>query len=281
MTWSKILKKFKSHRGGQVGLFFICIFVLIAIFAPALAPFEPSVLHDNALRLPPAWSQNSQAGFFLGTDDIGRDLLSRLIYGARISIGTGFFVVFISFSIGVFLGLLAGYFGGKTDSIISRFVDILMSLPSILIAIVIAAILGPSLVNGILAVSIVALPGFIRIVRASVMSEKEKLYVQAEKNFGAGHARILFKNILPNCWGPIIVQSTLAFSDGILNVAALGFLGLGAQAPTPEWGVMLADYKPYMESSPWLVTLPGLCILIVVLAFNLLGDALRDILDPK
>ncbi len=281
MTWAKTFKKFKTHRGGQVGLFFIIIFILISILAPLLAPYDPTTLHQGVLRLPPFWSQTGDIEFLLGTDDIGRDLLSRLIYGARISIGTGFFVVFISFSIGVFLGLLAGYFEGKVDTVISRFVDILMSLPSILIAIVIAAILGPNLVNGILAVSIVALPGFIRIVRASVMSEKEKLYIQAEKNFGAGHIRILFKNILPNCWGPIIVQSTLAFSDGILNVAALGFLGLGAQAPTPEWGVMLADYKPYMESSPWLVTMPGLCILIVVLAFNLLGDALRDILDPK
>lgn len=281
MTWAKIFKKFKTHRGGQVGLFFIFIFIVISILAPLIAPYDPTKLHQGVLRLPPFWSSSGDMQFLLGTDDIGRDLLSRLIYGARISIGTGFFVVFISFSIGVFLGLLAGYFGGKIDTMISRFVDILMSLPSILIAIVIAAILGPNLLNGILAVSIVALPGFIRIVRASVMSEKEKLYIQAEKNFGAGHIRILFKNILPNCWGPIIVQSTLAFSDGILNVAALGFLGLGAQAPTPEWGVMLADYKPYMESSPWLVTMPGLCILIVVLAFNLLGDALRDILDPK
>lgn len=193
----------------------------------------------------------------------------------------GFSVVTLSLIFGVTLGMSAGFFGGYVDKIIMRFIDILMALPSILLAIVVVAILGPGLVNAIIAVSIVAIPSFTRIVRASVMEEIEKEYVQASISFGAKPWRTLLKEVMPNCMAPLIVQATLGFSDGILNAAALGFLGLGAQAPTPEWGIMLSDARIYIQSSPWLVTLPGLFILFSVLGFNLFGDGLRDALDPR
>lgn len=257
------------------------LFLLLAIFAPLLTGFGPEQIHDGALRLPPFWNEGSVAKFPLGTDDLGRDVLTRLIYGSRVSLAVGAIVVLISGLLGTVLGFLAGYFGGWVDSLISRGVDVLLSLPSILIAIVVVAILGPSLINGILAVSIVALPGFIRVSRAAVIVEKQKLFVSAAYSYGAKETRIALKHILPNCMAPLLIQASLGFSDGILNIAALGFLGLGAQPPTPEWGTMLSDAKSFISSSPWLVTLPGLCILIVVLGFNLLGDGLRDLLDPK
>jgi len=190
-------------------------------------------------------------------------------------------VVLFSLTLGTLLGLWAGFQGGKVDTLIMRGVDILMSLPSILLAIVVVAVLGPGLFHAILAVSIVAVPGFIRLVRASVLEEKGKEYVAASRSFGAGPFRQIFLVIFPNCLAPLIVQGSLGFSEGILNAAALGFLNLGAQPPTPEWGTMLADGRSFIETSPWLVTLPGLCILIVVLGFNLMGDGLRDASDPR
>ena len=272
---------FSKNRGAVAGLFIIVLFILIAVFAPLLAPHSPSELFGDALRLGPAWSDNAKPGYFFGTDDVGRDILSRLIYGARVSMSVGFMVVLVAMLIGVNLGLMAGYFGGWIDRIIMRCTDILMSLPSILLAIVVVAILGPGLENTVLAVAVVAVPSFIRIVRASVIAEKNKQYVMASKTFGAGPFRIMYLEILPNCLAPLIVQGTLGFSDGILNAAALGFLGLGAQPPTPEWGTMLSDARAFIESSPWMVTLPGLCILFSVLGFNLFGDGLRDALDPR
>lgn len=279
-TWS-LWRKLKKNKGALIGLGFIMTFVVTAIFAPWIANYDPSMLNPQHLRLPPFWAEGGSSQFILGTDDVGRDLFSRLIYGTRISLFIGLSVVFISLSIGTFLGLLAGYFGGWVDRIIMRFIDMLMALPSILLAIVVVAILGPGLTNAVIAVSIVAIPSFCRIVRSSVIAEKEKEYVQASLSFGASSGRIILREILPNCMAPLIVQSTLGISDGILNAAALGFLGLGAQPPTAEWGVMLADSRAYIESSPWMVTLPGLCILLAVLAFNLFGDGLRDALDPK
>ena len=272
--------RFRQNRGALVGLTFLVFFLFIAIFAPWIAPYDPSIIFEDSLRRPPIWSGGT-AQYLLGTDDIGRDFLSRLIYGTRVSLGIGLMVVALSLSVGTVLGILAGYFGGWLDALIMRCVDIVMSMPSILLAIVVVAILGPSLRNGIIAVSVVALPNFIRIVRASVLAEKKKHYMDAVKSFGAGHFRQAAINILPNCTAPLIVQASLGFSDGILNVAALGFLGMGAQPPTPEWGVMLSDSRIYIENASWLVTLPGLCILTVVLSFNLLGDGLRDALDPK
>lgn len=263
------------------GLFVLGGFLVLALFAPLLTPFTPDQIFGDKSLLPPFFMTEGSVVHWLGTDDLGRDLWSRIIYGARVSIGLGFLIVFVSLIFGSVLGLLAGYFGGWVDRSVMRFVDVIMSLPSLLLAMVVVAILGPGLMNAVWAVSIVSLPGYIRIVRASVLNEKSKEYVQASRSFGASHTHLLFKSIAPNCIAPLIVQATLGFSDAVLNMAALGFLGLGAQPPTPEWGAMLGDSRAYMESAWWLVTWPGLSLLVVVLTFNLVGDGLRDRLDPK
>lgn len=262
-------------------LWILSLFLLLAVFAPFLTPYQPYQVFASDNLQPPFWLAGGEWTHWLGTDDLGRDLWTRIVYGARVSIGLGFLIVFVSLLVGGFLGLVAGYFGGFIDRAVVRLVDLVMSLPSLLLAMVVVAILGPGLLNAVWAVSIVALPGYIRIVRASVLSEKSKEYVQASRSFGAGHLHLLFKTILPNCLAPLIVQATLGFSDAVLNMAALGFLGLGAQPPTPEWGVMLGDSRAYMESAWWLVTWPGVSLLLVVLTFNLVGDGLRDRLDPK
>jgi peptide/nickel transport system permease protein/dipeptide transport system permease protein len=271
---------FNKNLGAVVGLLLILIFLFIALLAPLISPHDPTEIISGQFLVKPMWDGGTSQ-YVLGTDDLGRDLLSRLIYGARVSLGVGFLVVTISLITGTLLGLIAGFYGGFVDKVIMRCVDILMALPSILLAIVVVSILGPSLLNAVVAVSIVAIPNYVRVVRATVMVEKMKQYVVASQTFGASSARLIFLNILPNCLAPIIIQATLGFSDGILNAAALGFLGLGAQPPTPEWGTMLADSRAFIESAPWLVTLPGLCIILVVLGFNLLGDGLRDAFDPR
>ncbi|MBK9322469.1 MAG: ABC transporter permease [Bdellovibrionaceae bacterium] len=270
----------QKNKGAVAGLLFVLLFMILAIIAPLISVYAPDQVIEGALRLPPG-SRFQEHFFILGTDDIGRDLWSRLLYGARVSLLVGLSVVFISAGIGTTLGLLSGYYGGWLDRIVIRLMDFVMALPSVLFAIVIVAVLGPGLLNAILAVSIVALPNFTRLIRAQVLAEKNKPYVQAAHLYGASSLRILFKEILPNCIAPLIVQASLGFSDGVLNCAALGFLGLGAQAPTPEWGTMLSDARSYIETSPWMVNAPGICILVVVLSFNLFGDGLRDALDPR
>jgi ABC-type dipeptide/oligopeptide/nickel transport system permease subunit len=270
-------RRFTANKPAVLSAAVLIVMVALALLAPWLAPRSPFDLDSAALTLPPG----GDARFFLGTDDVGRDLLSRLLFGARFSLGIGFLAVIVALVLGLPFGLWAGFHGGRIDQMIMRATDILMSIPNILLAIVAVAIMGPGLSNTVLAVSLVSIPHLIRIVRGVVLAEKEKLYVMAARGFGAGPKRLILSHVLPNCMAPIIVQSTLGFSDAILNAAALGFLGLGAQPPTPEWGVMLADARPYLESAWWLVTLPGLCILIASLAFNLLGDGLRDALDPR
>ncbi len=272
---------FRQNKGALIGLGIICFFIFIAIFAPLLAPHDPNKIHEGKYLVPPFWMEGNLSQFFLGTDDLGRDLLSRLLYGARFSVGLGFLVTIFSMITGTLIGLLSGYHGGIVDSVIMRIMDILMSLPSILLAIVVVAILGPNMIDAVIAVSIIKIPSFVRLVRASVLVEKEKDYIIASASFGAGGLRQVFVNIFPNCLAPLIVQSTLAFSDGILDIAALGFLGLGAQPPTSEWGTMLVNAKSFFITTPWFVTMPGVCILLVVLGFNLLGDGLRDALDPR
>ncbi len=279
--FKELFFELKKNKGSLIGIILIILATLIALMAPVLAPHDPTAVYTDALRLPPSFVEGGNSLFPLGTDDLGRDLLSRLIYGSRISLSVGFMVVILSLIAGTILGVFAGYYGGFVDKTIMRITDLIMSLPSILFAIVIVAVLGPGISNAIVAVSVVAIPNFVRIIRAQVMVEKNRQYVSAAKLYGAGHFRLMFIEILPNCLAPLIVQATLGFSDGILNCAALGFLGLGAQAPMAEWGTMLSDARSFIESSPWMVTLPGLCILIVVLSFNLLGDGLRDALDPR
>ena len=271
---------FSQNRGAVIGLFLIIIFIFIALLADLIAPHNPSEQFTDHIRVFPVWTGGNWR-FILGTDDLGRDVLSRLIYGTRISLTVGFLVVCFSATTGATLGLIAGYSRGFLDQVIMRLTDILMAWPSVLLAIIVASLLGPNLFNAVVAVSVVAIPSFIRVARASVLAERNKQYVIAVKSFGSSHFRILILNILPNCIAPLIVQAALSFSDGILNVAALGFLGFGAQPPTAEWGTMLSDARDYIQTASYLVTLPGLCILIVVLAFNLLGDGLRDSFDPK
>ena len=272
---------FSDNKGAVFGLILVATFIVIALLAPIISPHSATEVFPGQLRLAPFWSDGGNLIFPLGTDDLGRDVLSRLIWGAQISLFIGVSIVVISALIGTSLGLISGYFGGWVDNAIMRFIDILMAYPSILLGIIVVSVIGPGLVNAILAISIVNIPAFTRLVRANVLEIKNRQFVQAAKTFGASPYRIMTKEILPNCMATLIVQTTLGLSEGILSAAALGFLGLGVQAPTPEWGIMLSDARPYIESSPWLVTLPGLCILAVVLGLNLLGDGLRDALDPK
>jgi dipeptide transport system permease protein len=272
---------FKENSGAVAGLVVIAVLILLALSADVVAPHSP-VLTNNAVFLkPPFWQQGGSIVYPLGTDAIGRDILSRLIHGARLSLLIGIAVVTLSVIAGTILGLVAGFFRGVTEIAIMRLMDITLTLPSLLLAIVIVAILGPGLMNAMLAVAIVLLPHYVRIARAAVISEVSKDYVMAAKVAGAGRLRLMFKEVLPNCAAPLIVQATLGISTAILDAAALGFLGLGAQPPLPEWGTMLADAREFVLRAWWVVTLPGLAILVTVLAFNLLGDGLRDALDPK
>jgi dipeptide transport system permease protein len=272
---------FKENAGAVAGLVVIVVLVLLALSADVVAPHSP-ILTNNAVFLkPPFWQQGGSIAYPLGTDAIGRDILSRLIHGARLSLLIGIAVVTLSVISGTILGLVAGFFRGVVEITIMRLMDITLTLPSLLLAIVIVAILGPGLMNAMLAVAIVLLPHYVRIARAAVISEVSKDYVTAAKVAGAGKLRLMFKEVLPNCAAPLIVQATLGISTAILDAAALGFLGLGAQPPLPEWGTMLADAREFVLRAWWVVTLPGLAILVTVLAFNLLGDGLRDALDPK
>ncbi|WP_089177041.1 ABC transporter permease subunit [Bosea sp. AS-1] len=272
---------FSANRGAVAGLVVIVLVLLCALFAPLIAPHDPDMTNNAVFLKPPFWQEGGLLSYPLGTDAIGRDILSRLLYGARLSLVIGIAVVAIAIVVGVVLGLIAGYFKGIADIAIMRFMDILMTMPSLLLAIVIVAILGPGLMNAMLAVAIVVLPHYVRITRAAVIAESSKDYVVAAKVSGAETVRLMFSEILPNCAAPLIVQATLGVSTAILDAAALGFLGLGAQPPTPEWGTMLADAREFVLRAWWVVTFPGLAILITVLAFNLLGDGLRDALDPK
>ncbi|MCZ4059664.1 dipeptide ABC transporter permease DppC [Pantoea sp. LMR881] len=272
---------FKRNKGAVIGLVYIVIMLLVAIFADVLAPHAPAEQFRDALLHPPVWQEGGSWRFILGTDDVGRDVLSRLMYGARLSLLVGCLVVVLSLIFGVIFGLLAGYLGGVVDATIMRLVDIMLALPSLLLALVLVAIFGPSIVNASIALTFVALPHYIRLTRAAVLVEVNRDYVTASNVAGAGMLRQMFINILPNCLAPLIVQASLGFSNAILDMAALGFLGMGAQPPTPEWGTMLSDVLQYAQSAWWVVTFPGLVILLTVLAFNLMGDGLRDALDPK
>ena len=274
-------RHFSENAGAVAGLVTIFLIVLVAVFADVLAPHSPLRQYDGAQLIPPFWQDGGSLTFPLGTDPVGRDVLSRLIHGARLSLLVGLNVVTLSLFVGVILGLVAGYFRGVLGILIMRAMDILLAFPSLLLAIVIVAILGPGLTNAVIAVAIVILPHYVRLTRAAVMNELSRDYVTASRIAGAGPLRLMVVTILPNCMAPLIVQATLGFSNAILDAAALGFIGLGAQPPTPEWGTMLANAREFVTRAWWVVTFPGLAILITVLAFNLLGDGLRDALDPK
>ncbi|MGJ7525966.1 ABC transporter permease subunit [Variovorax sp. GB1P17] len=279
--WREFWTAFSANRGAVIGLVIIALLLLVALFAPWIAPHAPNETNSAVFLLPPAWQQGGNISYLLGTDAIGRDILSRLMYGARLSLSIGVAVVVLSVIVGVVLGLIAGFFRGMLEIAIMRLMDIVLTLPSLLLAIVIVAILGPGLINAMLAVAIVVLPHYVRITRAAVIAEVSRDYVTAARVSGAGTLRLMFREVLPNCAAPLIVQASLGISTAILDAAALGFLGLGAQPPSPEWGTMLADAREFVLRAWWVVTFPGLAILAAVLAFNLLGDGLRDALDPK
>jgi dipeptide transport system permease protein len=272
---------FRANAGAVAGLFIIVGLIVVALLADVISPHSPIVTNNAAFLKPPFWQDGGTLAYPLGTDAIGRDILSRLIHGARLSLLIGIAVVILAVFAGTVLGLVAGFFRGMIEIVIMRLMDITLTLPSLLLAIVIVAILGPGLMNAMLAVSVVLLPHYVRIARAAVISEVAKDYVTAARVTGAGRMRLMFKEVLPNCVAPLIVQATLGISTAILDAAALGFLGLGAQPPTPEWGTMLADAREFVVRAWWVVTLPGIAILVTVLAFNLFGDGLRDALDPK
>lgn len=273
--WRDAWKAFRKNKTAMVGLGIIVFFVLIALLAPFIAPYgfkEQELV--NRLKAP-------SADHWFGTDDLGRDLFSRVMYGARISLWVGFFSVIGSIIVGTFLGILAGFYGKWIDMLISRMFDILLAFPSILLAIAIVAILGPSLRNALLAIAIVNIPTYGRLVRAKVLSLKSEEYITAARAIGMKNSRILLTHILPNSLTPIIVQGTLGIAHAIIEAAALGFLGLGAQPPDPEWGKMLSDSRQFIQKAPWTVIFPGLSIMLTVLGFNLVGDGLRDVLDPR
>ncbi len=272
---------FKENRGAVVGLVVFVSFLLVALLADFIAPHSPTEQYRDYLLQPPAWQEGGTTQFLLGTDPLGRDMLSRLLHGARYSFFIGLVVVVLAVSGGVVTGLIAGFAGGWIDTLIMRLMDVVLAFPSLLLALVMVAILGPSLENAMIAIAIVLQPHYVRLTRASVLSELPKDYVTSAKVAGASKFRLMFITVLPNCLPPIIVQAALSFSTAILDAAALGFLGLGAQPPTPEWGTMLSEAREFILRAWWVVTLPGVAILVTVLAINLMGDGLRDALDPK
>lgn len=272
---------FSENRGAVAGLGFILLVVTAALLAELVAPHSPYEQFRDAILTPPAWQEGGNWRYPLGTDEVGRDLLSRLIHGGRLSLFIGLIVVSLSLLTGTLIGLLAGFKGGMVDTLIMRAMDIVMALPSLLLALAIVTILGPGLINAAISIAITFLPHYVRITRAAVMAEVSKDYVTASRVSGAGSLRLVFITILPNCLGPLIVQASLGFSSAILDAAALGFIGLGAQPPSPEWGSMLSNALEFIQRAWWVVTLPGVMILLTVLAFNLMGDGLRDALDPK
>lgn len=272
---------FSENRGAVIGLAVVLAVVMMAIFAPLIAPHSPIEQFRESVKLPPAFLAGGDWRFPLGTDAIGRDMLSRIIFGARISLFIGLAVMAVSTVLGIALGLAAASFGGIVDVVILRVMDLIVAIPSLVLAILIIAVIGPNLTNTIVAVTIVYLPRYVRLIRASALAELTKDYVVAARVAGAGRLRLMLITVLPNCMAPLIVQGALGASDAILEAAGLGFLGLGAQPPVPEWGAMLADSREFILAAPWIVTFPGLAILITVLSINLMGDGLRDALDPR
>jgi peptide/nickel transport system permease protein len=271
--WYRFPKRWRNPIG-MVGAVIVLVTVFIAIFAPLIAPYDPSA--QGAIRLlPPSWDH------LMGTDELGRDTFSRIVYGARVSLQVGIISVIIALLIGGFLGLLSGYFGRWVDTWTMRLVDIMFAFPGIVLAIVIAGLLGPSRRNAMIAIGVIYAPAFARVVRGAVLSIKGEAYMEAAQVLGASNWRLVRQHVLPNIMAPLIVLTTVYLSSAILSEAALSFLGLGTQPPEPTWGGMLNIARTYMEISPWMAIFPGMAIAILVLGFNFLGDGLRDILDPR
>ena len=275
------MKAFIANRGAFIALLVFAAVVLAALLAPWLAPHDPVQQFREHMLTPPVWQAGGLAQFPLGTDELGRCLLSRLLFGARVSLMIGVLSVLLALLPGIVLGLVAAFHPRWVSPLVMRVMDVLLALPGLLLAIGVITILGPGLINTVIAIAVGALPGYVRLVRGSALAELGRDYVTASRLAGAGTLRLMFDTVLPNCLAPVIVSATLSFSSAILETAALGFLGLGVQAPQPEWGSMLSAARDYIERAPWVVTLPGLSILVTVLAVNLMGDGLRDALDPR
>ncbi|UCH27218.1 MAG: ABC transporter permease [Trueperaceae bacterium] len=271
----KVLRRFFRHRGGVLGALLMFSLIVIAVFAPQVAPFDPLAVSPFDALLPPSTEH------WMGTDTLGRDMLSRVIFGSRISLRLGLVSVSIALTIGVIVGSLAGYIGGRVDDVLMRIIDVLLAFPSLILALLAVFALGPGLTNAMIAVGISAIPSYARVTRGEVLSAKENLYVQAAEAVGAPALVIMFRHILPNIIAPNIVIAALGTGTAILAGSALSFLGLGAQAPTPEWGLMLAQGRGFMQLAWWLSFFPGFAIMLTVMSLNLLGDGLRDVLDPR
>lgn len=282
------MRRFRGRKGGMIGLGIVVALILVAVFAPLLAPYEPNAIligiEDVGPRDPPCihalGCDSETPQHILGTDGNVRDLFSRVIYGSRVSLTLGFFTVTLALVVGVFFGAIAGYKGGWIDNIIMRFMDVILGFPSLLLAIAIVMVLGRGLQNALIAIAIVTMPGYARVMRAQVLAIKESDFVAASRALGATPRRILLRRVVPNAMTPIVVLATLGVATAILEAAGLSFLSLGAQPPTAEWGSMLANERNNVFTSPQLVFFPGLAIMITVLGFNLMGDGLRDALDP-
>lgn len=272
---NRALKRFRRRPMALFGTFVIIFFVVLAVFAPQLAPYEPAATDFLAVRQAPS------AEYLLGTDDVGRDVLSRVIFGARASLLAGVISVVIAMLIGVPLGLVSGFYGGFWDELIMRFTDAVLSFPFLILAVALAAALGPSLQNAMIAIGIASAPTFIRLTRGQVLAVKAEEYVQAARALGGYDWRIIIRHILPNSFTPLLVQATLTIAQAIIAESSLSFLGLGVQPPVPSWGGMLNVAKGFMAQAPWMAVWPGISIFVTVLAFNLFGDGLRDALEPK
>lgn len=275
MKIRELLLDLLKNRTAAIGMLLILLILVTAIVGPSYAPYNPLI------PAPLDRLKGPSSEHLFGTDSLGRDIFSRIIYGSRISIMIGLISVSISLVPGTLLGLISGYFGRTLDSLLMRVMDVLLAFPAILLAIFITAILGPNLINTMIAVGIVYIPHYARIVRSSVLFLKEQLFIQSIRHLGGSHARVLFKHVLPNALPPIIVYATLGMGTAVLQAAALGFLGLGAQPPQPEWGAMLSEGRQYIQLAPHVAAFPGAAILLLVLGFNLFGDGLRDVLDPS
>ena len=273
--WRDVVRSLLSNKLAIAGLIILGTFLIFAVFAPLIAPYDP--LDQNLISRRQAPSRQH----LFGLDDLGRDILTRIIFGAQLSLRVGVMSVSLAIFIGTLLGLVSGYWGGWADNLVMRFMDIMLAFPAMLLAIAIVAILGPGLMNMLIAIAIVSIPSYARLVRAQVLSIKEQDYILAARAIGAGMGRTLFRNILPNSITPIIVQGTLGIATAILDAAGLSFLGLGAQPPTPEWGAMLGEGRYSLFTAPHIIIFPGIAIMLTVLGFNLLGDGLRDALDPR
>ena len=271
----EIIRRFLKDKAAVVSLIFVFLLILCSLFPEKIAPYSYDKQNYSETFVSPC------AKHLFGTDNYGRDIFSRVVYGTRISIGIGLLAVLLSCIVGIVIGALAGFYGGAVDNIFMRFIDIMLAIPSILLMMAIVTALGNGVINLTIAIAVSSVPGYARIVRASVMTEKGKEYIEAARSVGTSDVKIILRHILPNCLAPIIVQATMSIATAILSIASLSFVGLGIAPPTPEWGSMLNDAQSFMRDHWFVVTFPGLMIMLTVFAFNLLGDGLRDALDPK